>query len=105
MASRVSAFEAIGLHAPEPAAAAPSMDGTRCTAVATFNAVEALGQLSENQRRVLGLAIDHGLTHEQIAQHTGLPLGTVKTHARRGLLRVRELLGSPQSDAAMESKA
>ena len=39
--------EAIGLHAPEPAAAAaPSMDGTRCTAVSTFNAVEALGQLS-----------------------------------------------------------
>ena len=46
VASRVSAFEAIGLHAPEPAAAAPSMDGTRCTAVSTFNAVEALGQLS-----------------------------------------------------------
>ena len=46
VASRVSAFEAIGLHAPEPAAPAPSMDGTRCTAVATFNAVEALGQLS-----------------------------------------------------------
>ena len=39
-------FEAIVLHAPEPAAAAPSMDGTRCTAVSTFNAVEALGQLS-----------------------------------------------------------
>ena len=46
VASRVSAFEAIGLHAPEPAAAVPSMDGTRCTAVSTFNAVEALGQLS-----------------------------------------------------------
>ena len=46
VASRVSAFEAIGLHAPEPAAPAPIMDGTRCTAVATFNAVEALGQLS-----------------------------------------------------------
>ena len=46
VASRVSAFEAIGLHAPEPAAAAPSTEGTRCTAVATFNAVEALGQLS-----------------------------------------------------------
>ena len=42
----MSAFEAIGLHAPEPAAPQPSVDGTRCTAVATFNAVEALGQLS-----------------------------------------------------------
>ena len=36
-----------GVKAPtEPAAAAPSLDGTRCTAVSTFNAVEALGQLS-----------------------------------------------------------
>ena len=37
-----------GVKAPTPAAAAPpvSMDGTRCTAVSTFNAVEALGQLS-----------------------------------------------------------
>ena len=42
----MSAFEAIGLHAPEPAAPQPSTEGTRCTAVATFNAVEALGQLS-----------------------------------------------------------
>ncbi len=46
VASRVSAFEAIGLHAPEPSAPQPSTEGTRCTAVSTFNAVEALGQLS-----------------------------------------------------------
>ncbi|QYU70307.1 hypothetical protein J4558_09395 [Leptolyngbya sp. 15MV] len=41
---------------------------------------------------VLRLSVHQGLSHEQIAQATGLPLGTVKTHIRRGLIRVRELL-------------
>jgi RNA polymerase sigma-70 factor (ECF subfamily) len=55
-------------------------------------AAAALDALREEQRRVLQLAVYHGLTHEEIARVTGLPLGTVKTHARRGLIRVRELL-------------
>jgi RNA polymerase sigma-70 factor (ECF subfamily) len=55
-------------------------------------AAKALGKLSPEQQRVLKLAIHYGLTHEQIAHHTELPLGTVKTHARRGLQRVRENL-------------
>jgi RNA polymerase sigma factor (sigma-70 family) len=38
------------------------------------------------------LAIHHGCSHEQIAASTGLPLGTVKTHARRGLIRLRQAL-------------
>lgn len=64
-------------------------------------ASEAIEQLSADQQRVLKLAIHQGLTHDEIARTTGLPLGTVKTHARRGLIRVRELLaqceGSPSS--------
>jgi RNA polymerase sigma-70 factor (ECF subfamily) len=37
-----------------------------------------------------------GLSHELISRSTGLPLGTVKTHARRGLIKLRELLtGAP----------
>lgn len=52
----------------------------------------ALESLSEEQQRVLRLSIYHGLSHERIAEATGLPLGTVKTHARRGLIRLRELL-------------
>ncbi|MDX2018215.1 MAG: sigma-70 family RNA polymerase sigma factor [Planctomycetota bacterium] len=55
-------------------------------------AQEALRQLSPEQQRVLRLSIFQGLSHERIARATGLPLGTVKTHARRGLIKVRELL-------------
>jgi len=46
----------------------------------------------------LRLAIHQGYTHDQIAQITELPLGTVKTHARRGLMRIRELLKPAESD-------
>jgi DNA-directed RNA polymerase specialized sigma24 family protein len=42
---------------------------------------------------VLVLSTCHGLSHEEIASTVNMPLGTVKAHARRGLLRVRELLG------------
>ncbi|GAB5495466.1 MAG: sigma-70 family RNA polymerase sigma factor [Phycisphaerales bacterium] len=58
---------------------------------------EALSELSEDQQRVLQLALFHGQTHEKIASATGLPLGTVKTHARRGLMKVREALNSLKS--------
>jgi RNA polymerase sigma-70 factor (ECF subfamily) len=57
-------------------------------------AAKALAQLRPEQRQVLLLATIHGLSHEEIAKRTGLPLGTVKTHARRGLLRVREVLAT-----------
>lgn len=53
---------------------------------------ESLQRLSPDQQRVLTLSIQYGLTHQQIAEHTGFPLGTVKTHARRGLMKVREEL-------------
>lgn len=52
----------------------------------------ALKQLSEEQQRVLQLAVFHGLSHEKISTSTGLPLGTVKAHIRRGLIRMREIL-------------
>jgi RNA polymerase sigma-70 factor (ECF subfamily) len=52
----------------------------------------ALETLPERQRDVLRLAIVEGLTHVEIATRTALPLGTVKSHVRRGLERVREAL-------------
>ncbi len=52
----------------------------------------AIEQLSPEQQRVLQLSIFQGLSHERIARATQIPLGTVKTHARRGLIRVRELI-------------
>lgn len=57
---------------------------------------ELMNQLKPDERRVLELAIDGGLTHANIATHMRLPLGTVKTHARRGMIRLRELFNATQ---------
>lgn len=55
-------------------------------------AQQAFAQLRPEQQQVLTLAIHHGCSHEQIATATGMPLGTVKTHARRGLIKIRQIL-------------
>jgi RNA polymerase sigma factor (sigma-70 family) len=52
----------------------------------------ALAALPEVQRQVLLLGIVEGMTHSEIATHTGRPLGTVKTQMRRGMIRIREIL-------------
>jgi len=51
-------------------------------------------QLRDDERKVLELSIYHGLSQSRISERTGLPLGTVKTHARRGLIRLREMMTS-----------
>jgi RNA polymerase sigma factor (sigma-70 family) len=55
-------------------------------------AARALQELRPEERNAVILSSYYGLSHEEIAISTGMPLGTVKTHARRGLMRVRELL-------------
>jgi RNA polymerase sigma-70 factor (ECF subfamily) len=55
----------------------------------------ALAELSESQRQVLKMAYYEGMSQTEIAKQLDLPLGTVKARARRGLLRLRELLGGP----------
>lgn len=58
----------------------------------------ALRRLRPEQQRVLELSLVHGRSHQQISDSTGLALGTVKSHARRGLMRVREMLGVRPDD-------
>ncbi|MFG3154327.1 sigma-70 family RNA polymerase sigma factor [Streptomyces sp. NPDC048219] len=62
--------------------------------------VDALSRLPHGQREVLCLAFYQDLTQAQIARRTGLPLGTVKSHTRRGLLRLRDAVEQGRSDGS-----
>ena len=53
---------------------------------------EHLSQLKPEEQQVLRLSIYDSLSHSVIAKQTGLPLGTVKSHIRRGLDSLRKKL-------------
>jgi RNA polymerase sigma-70 factor (ECF subfamily) len=54
---------------------------------------QALSSLPEVQRATLETAFYEGLTYAEIAQREGVPLGTIKSRAARGLAALREALG------------
>ena len=53
---------------------------------------EALQALPDSQRQVLEMAYYEGLSQSEITEQLNIPLGTVKTRSRQGLLKLRELL-------------
>ncbi len=66
--------------------------------------LKELDSFPEEQKSVLMLAILNGLSHSEIAEQTRLPLGTVKTHVRRGLGQIRERLRSKSSEPRQHTK-
>ena len=58
----------------------------------------ALASIPASQREVLEMAYDEGLSQSAIGERLRVPLGTVKTRARQGLIRLRELLIDFRSD-------
>lgn len=59
------------------------------------SAERALAVLRPEQRRVLLMSVYQGMSHGEIVKATGIPLGTVKSHIRRGLAEVRAALAEP----------
>ncbi len=59
---------------------------------------EAILQLPVEQRVVITLAYFHGWTHLEIAQRCELPVGTVKSRLRLGLLHLKQALGPLYED-------
>jgi RNA polymerase sigma factor (sigma-70 family) len=53
-------------------------------------AAKVVARLRPDQRKVLRMGLLEGMTHSEIASATGMPLGTVKTQMRRGLIQVRQ---------------
>jgi len=75
--------------------AEPGNDGE--IRVEAERAAAVVARLRPDQRRVLRMGLLEGMTHSEIATATGMPLGTVKTQMRRGLIQVRQWmnLGNP----------
>jgi RNA polymerase sigma factor (sigma-70 family) len=55
----------------------------------------ALETLAPLPRQLIALSFFRGLSHEEIADHAELPLGTVKSHIRRAVVHLREALLTP----------
>ncbi|GAB3611367.1 sigma-70 family RNA polymerase sigma factor [Humibacter ginsengiterrae] len=62
-------------------------------AVESERVAVALERLPDAQRQAIALAYDGGLTHTEIAEVLGIPVGTVKTRLRDGMIRLRHELG------------
>jgi len=83
-------LDELGFHTPDTAAE---------VSVEAELAAQVLQTLRPEQRKVIELGLLHGLSHSEIAEATGMPLGTVKTFMRRGLIQVREKLGVSVGEA------
>ena len=66
-------------------------------------AKDVLAELTGDRRRVLELSVVTGLTHREITADTGIPLGTVKSHIRRGLAEVVERLKARRASFGEDS--
>lgn len=57
----------------------------------------AIAALPAEQAQIIRLAMTRGWSHGEIAEHTGLPLGTVKSRIRLAFARLRKTIG-PDAD-------
>jgi len=83
--ARVEQLEEVSSTQPSPESMAMASQSSR-------SVMRALTQVSSEQRQALELAFFAGLSHTEIADRLGVPLGTVKTRIRLAVGRLRELL-------------
>lgn len=76
----------------------PAPDESAVHGETKLRIVAAIAGLEANQRETMELSYYEGLSHQQIADRLGAPLGTVKTHIRKGLLKLRYALQGLHTD-------
>lgn len=102
--SRNRALDLLRSRAARPAeelpvdlAASGSLDETIFARIDAQRVRDALEALGDEQRVPIEMGFFGGITHDEIARRTGIPLGTVKTRIRTGLRRLRDALGEAMS--------
>ena len=93
-------------EALDPIAPRPGVSDVWGDVLATLEAEQvrrAVAELPVEQRQAIELAYFSGLTHHEIAQQTGIPLGTIKSRLRLGLRHLRQLLVADTDQAETTS--
>jgi len=75
-------------------------------AISRENAVNvrmALSELPGDQKHAIELAFFDGLTHVEISEKLNVPLGTIKTRIRLGLIKIKDRLRELMGEAAIET--
>ncbi len=78
-------LEGVSVEAPE------SNDSVELAEEAR-KAADCMRKLSQNQQKIISMSIHLGKSHASISKVLSIPLGTVKSYARRGLLQLRECM-------------
>jgi RNA polymerase sigma factor (sigma-70 family) len=81
----------------DPGVPATVEDDTEVTIVE-----RVLAEMDPEHQKVLSMSLYEGYSHSEIAERLSLPLGTVKTRVRRGLIHIREQLKISTTDDPAE---
>jgi RNA polymerase sigma factor (sigma-70 family) len=103
---RRSAHIDLQAETPEPDAARhDGAGGASHRAAMRIDLDEALKSLSDDERLCVSLCYGGGLSHAEAAEALNTPLGTVKSHVKRGLDKLRRRLAPPEGDGGAETRA
>jgi RNA polymerase sigma-70 factor, ECF subfamily len=91
-ASALVFVDDVSVTGDEPAGALESSDSQMANSQQAVDLDRALARLPGDERLCIVLAYSEGMSHSEICEATSLPLGTVKSHIRRGSERLRTLL-------------
>lgn len=86
---RADGAEALIAQLPDPR---PSPESTAVAQDSSRALCACMERLLPAHRQALSLAYAHDMSHAEVARHLGKPLGTVKTHIRRGIVLLRRCM-------------
>jgi RNA polymerase sigma-70 factor, ECF subfamily len=96
-------LKSVGDNLPDAPAADDWPEDLAISREDASNVRQALAELPPEQKQAVEMAFFDGLTHMEIAEKTNVPLGTIKTRIRLGLLKIRDQLRLVVDDETSEA--